>query len=203
MLPLSLTLTDEEEQLDEKTQEGRRGGITWADVEPILRNGDAAAFVDLLGSRRHDIDDSIEVQRDSLSLCIVQSKAIRCLIGALRLGMHVEAHVHAYTPLFTVASSIFRSSSMPTAGRSDASRLKCEGGMDVGRSGWMHATDRLDQLTWFVYVLRYISTVDYLHTLVTAVSQLTVRHMTILVRCVRGALVSCRLSIPQSRSIDR
>ena len=105
MHPLSLILTDEEDEQDEKTQDGQPEGITWTDVEPILRNDDVAAFVDLLRSRRHDIDDPIGVERDSLGLCIAQTNAVQCLIGALRLGL--EAHVREYTPLFTAAEEGF------------------------------------------------------------------------------------------------
>ena len=107
MQPLLLTLTDEEDEQDEKTQDGQPEGITWTDVEPILRSDDVAAFVELLRSRRHDIDDRMGDERDSLGLCIAQTNAVQCLIGALRLGMHLEAHVREYTPLFTAAEKGF------------------------------------------------------------------------------------------------
>ena len=107
MYPLSLILTDEEDEQAEKTQDCQPEGITWTDVELILRNDDAVSFVDLLRSRHHDIDDPIGVERDSLGLCIAQTNAVQCLIGALRLGMHLEAHVREYTTLFTAAEEGF------------------------------------------------------------------------------------------------
>ena len=72
-------------------------------MEPILRNDDVAAFTGLLRSRRHDVDDPVGEERDSLGLCIVQTNAVQCLVEALRLGMHLEAHVRKYTLLFTAA----------------------------------------------------------------------------------------------------